>query len=31
VDKSGMIRTLMGMHSRSEIVAVFRLPCAPTP
>jgi hypothetical protein len=28
VDESGMIRTQMGMHNRSEMVAVLGAPCA---
>jgi hypothetical protein len=31
VDESGMIRKQMGMHIRSEMVALQGLPCAPTP
>jgi hypothetical protein len=31
VDESGMIRTQMGMHNRSEMVWVQGSPCAPTP
>jgi hypothetical protein len=29
VDESGMIRTQMGMHNRSEMVAVQGSPCLP--
>jgi hypothetical protein len=31
VDESGMIITRMGMHNRSEMVAVHRKPCAIPP
>jgi hypothetical protein len=31
VDVSGMVRTQMGMHNISEMVAVQVPPCAPTP
>jgi hypothetical protein len=31
VDKSGMIRTQMGMHNRSEMVAVLGMPCTIPP
>jgi hypothetical protein len=31
LDKSGMLRNQMGIHSKSEMVAVKELPCAPSP